>query len=135
MPSTTDAPISVSADTSGFDEAMRDIAASTEQFGRVFTSTMSRVALSGRDLDDTLKSIAMRFADMALGQALSPLENAVSNLIGGFAGGGAAAAQPAAAAPSIVVNVATQDANGFNQSQGQIAAALARAVSLGQRSL
>jgi phage-related minor tail protein len=136
MPSNAEAPIVISADTTGFDEAMRDISASTEQFGRIFASTMSRAVLSGRDLDDTLRSIALRFADLALSKALSPLENAVSNLIGGLAGG-AAQANPSSgpALPQIVFNVATQDAGSFGQSQGQIAALLARAVGLGQRSL
>ncbi|GIL03334.1 MAG: hypothetical protein BroJett030_32330 [Alphaproteobacteria bacterium] len=133
-----DAPIVIRADTSGYDAAMRDIARSTEQFGRVFAATMRRAVLSGRDLDDTLRSVALRFADLALGRALAPIESAIGGLLSGaFAGhSGATPAVGAAPAPAnIVFNVTTPDVAGFAKSQAQVSAMLARAVRHGQRAL
>jgi len=136
---TEQAPIRVTADTSGFEAAMADMAKSTEAFGRIFAGTMSRAVLSGRDLDDTLRSIALRFADLALGKALAPLENALSGLVGGLlsgAGQGAATGTGlASAATRIVFNVASQDSASFAKSEGQITAMLARAVGRGQRNI
>ena len=134
---TEQAPIRVTADTSGFDAAMADMAKSTEAFGRIFAGTMSRAVISGRDLDDTLRSIALRFADMALGKALAPLENALSGLAGGLFSGAAAPAGSglAPAATKIVFNVASQDSASFAKSEGQITAMLARAVGRGQRNI
>lgn len=139
MPLANEAPIVVSADVSGFDAAMREISQSAERFGDVFASTMRRAVISGRDLDDTLRDIALRFADLALGQALAPIENALSALVAGAFSGLAQAASgadtAAAALPSIVFNVTSPDVSGFAKSQNQISALLARAVSRGQRSL
>lgn len=138
MTATGDAPITIVADTSGFDEAMRDMAASAEQFGRVFSAAMSRAVVSGRDLDDTLRAIALRFADLALGRALSPLENAVSGLFANLApalSNGASAAAAPTSPPRITFNVNSPDVAGFGKSQAQIAAMLARAVGRGQRGL
>ncbi|MEC9343063.1 MAG: hypothetical protein VYD64_04370, partial [Pseudomonadota bacterium] len=134
MPETNKASIVVSADTSGFEEAMEDIKDTTEQFGHVFAATMRQAVLSGRDLDDTLRSIALRFADLALGKALAPLENAVADLVGSAMG---AAFPPASrhstttTSSNITLNVTTPDAAGFGRSQSQLTTMLARAVAQG----
>ena len=45
------------------------------------------------------------------------------------------AAQGGGKSTSVVVNIATTDAESFRKSEGQISSALARAVARGQRSL
>ena len=44
-----------------------------------------------------------------------------------------AAGGPAASSPTVVVNIATPDIQGFERSQSQVSAALTRAVMRGQR--
>ena len=140
MPNAHEPSIVVSADTSGFETAMRDIAATTEQFGHVFGATMRRAVLSGRDLDDTLRSIALRFADLTLARSLSPIENALSGMLGGLVSGlvkpGSGSSDRAASTVSkVIFNVTSPDAAGFSRSEAQISALLARAVGRGRRSL
>lgn len=87
----TNVVVDVSADTTQFDSAMSALNDSTKDFGRVFSSTISRAITSGKGFEDTLRSIGQRFADLALNQALKPLENIFSNvlgtLVGSFGGG------------------------------------------------
>jgi lambda family phage tail tape measure protein len=75
--------VSVDADTSQFDTAMSALTDATKDFGRVFTSTLSQSIRSGKGFEDTLRSIGMRLADLALNQALKPLENLFGSLVGG----------------------------------------------------
>ncbi len=78
--------VGVSADTRDFDHAMDALTSSTENFGRVFASTISGAIKSGKGFEDTLRSIGLRLSDLALNQALKPLENMVGNFIGSIGG-------------------------------------------------
>lgn len=138
----TSAPIKIEADTSSFDAAMRDILASTEQFGRIFASSLRVAAISGRDFDDTLRSIALRISSLALNKAFQPLDELFGSLISSVGqsilGGSPASASPVAPqshSASIVFNVQTPDAAGFRKSESQISSMLARAVARGSRGL
>ena len=82
----TNVVVDVSVDTTQFDSAMSALNNSTKDFGRVFSSTISRAITSGKGFEDTLRSIGQRFADLALNQALKPLENIFGNLLGSVAG-------------------------------------------------
>lgn len=79
--------VGVSADTSQFDVAMEALTSSTKNFGEVFTSTISNSIKSGKGFEDTLRSIGSRMADLALNQAIKPIENLFSNVVGSIAGG------------------------------------------------
>lgn len=89
--------VSVNADTRDFDTAMRTLQDATKGFGQVFSSTISDAIRSGKGFEDTIKSIGQRLVDLALNQALKPLENlfgsliggATDGLLGGLSGGGA----------------------------------------------
>jgi len=159
----TNVVVDVSADTTQFDNAMSALNDSTKDFGRVFSSTISGAITSGKGFEDTLRSIGQKFADLALNQALKPLENIFGNLLGsptpfnfgqrlgvmGEAGPeaimplkrgadgklGVAAGENAGSSMNVVFNVTSNDASSFKRSEGQIAAMLARAVSRGQRNL
>lgn len=80
--------VDVKADTSDFDAAMDALVDSTKDFGQTFSSTISRAIVSGKGLEDTLRSIGQRFADLALNQALKPLENIFGNFLGSLGGAG-----------------------------------------------
>lgn len=80
--------VDVKADTSDFDTAMEALVDSTRNFGQTFSSTISSAIISGKGFEDTLRSIGQRFADLALNQALKPLENIFGNFLGNIAGGG-----------------------------------------------
>lgn len=82
----TNVVVDVSADTTQFDNAMSALNDSTKDFGRVFSSTISGAITSGKGFEDTLRSIGQKFADLALNQALKPLENIFGNLLGNVAG-------------------------------------------------
>lgn len=74
---------------------MADLEARSDRFGRALTSALSTATTGGKGLDDVLKGLGNRLADISLSAGLKPLEsllgNAVSGLIGSvtpFADGG-----------------------------------------------
>ena len=75
--------VEITADTTQFDQAMEALNDSTKNFGSTFSSTISRAIISGKSFEDTLRSIGQRFADLALNQALKPLEDILGSVIGG----------------------------------------------------
>jgi len=79
--------VDVSADTSQFDAAMKDLTEATQGFGQIFSSTISRSIKSGKNFEDTIRSIGRRFADLALNQALKPVEDFFSNFLGSVVAG------------------------------------------------
>jgi hypothetical protein len=129
--------IRIEADVSGFDAAMRSISQSTESFARLFASSMSAAVISGRDFDDTLRSIAMRASALSLSQAFRPLEDLAGRLVsGGFPGGsGEGGAGSGVRGSTINFNVQANDAASFRKSESQIATMLARAVARGGRGI
>ena len=130
--------IRISADTSAFDAAMRDISQSAERFGSTFSRSMREAVTSGRDLDDTLRGLALRFADLALDKAFAPLDQLAGNLFQAFASAGQSlqsAQGSSAGRQNITFNVQSSSPAAFAKSQGQISALLARAVKTGSRSL
>jgi hypothetical protein len=133
------APIRIDADTSGYEQAMQRITATTGRFGEAFSRSMRDAVLSGRDLDDTLRGLALRFSALALNEAFRPLDNLVGSLVSGLAaplGGQGAGTAFAAGSPSnVIFNVQTPDAASFSRSQGQIATMLARVVARGGRGM
>lgn len=79
--------VEVSADTAEFDAAMQSLSEATEDFGRIFSTTISRSIQSGKGFEDTLRSIGRRFTDLALDSALKPLDSLFENLVGSLATG------------------------------------------------
>lgn len=79
--------VDVFADTAQFDDAMRALTDATEDFGRVFSSTIRGSIKSGRGFEDVLKNLGKRFTDLALNRALKPLDNLLGNVLGSLTGG------------------------------------------------
>lgn len=135
-----DTPIRVTVDTKAFDEAMEEISASAEHFGQVFSFSMRNAVLAGRDLDDSLRSIALRISSMALDQALAPLDQLVGSLFSGLLGGAktpekdvARGSAGASTVANVIFNMQSPDAAGFTKSEPQIAALMGRALARAQR--
>jgi len=101
---TSEVVVDVSADTTEFDYAMQSLNDATKDFGSVFSSTISRAITSGKSLDDTIRSIGQRFADLALNSALKPLEGVFDNLLGSVFSGIGAAGIPGFADGGVVSN-------------------------------
>lgn len=73
--------VDITVDTKQFDQAMDALNNSTRDFGKTFSSTISKAIISGKSFEDTVRSIGQRFADLALNQALKPLENIFGNIL------------------------------------------------------
>jgi hypothetical protein len=129
------------------------------QFGRSLSRTLASGIAQGRSFDDILQRLGERLVELSLRAAFKPLETglgsvfngisgAVSGLFGGGGGGGEGLfsggtgggegiAGGLFGGGGVTVNMAvsTPDAESFRNSEGQIGAALARAVTRGQRNL
>ncbi|MBL4871004.1 MAG: hypothetical protein JKX72_08625 [Robiginitomaculum sp.] len=103
-----------------------------ERAGKRMASALEGAALSGElSIRDMAASIARDLASLAIQDLLiSPLEAALRG--GNSAGGSAGISQLNPV--NIVMNLSgISDASGFQKSQGQISASLARAVAQGQK--
>lgn len=73
--------IAINADTTGFETALKALEKQANSFGTTLTGALKGAAVSGRSLEDTLRSIGLSLATNALNAGLSPLQN----LLNGFA--------------------------------------------------
>lgn len=76
--------ITIKADTTAFDAALKSANDSAKDFGRTFTSTIKTAIMTGKNFEKVLNDIALRISKMALNKALAPIEGAISNLMGSF---------------------------------------------------
>jgi len=68
--------------------AIEEMKTATQNFGRVFSSTISSAVITGKTLDETLQQLGKRFLDLALQKSISPLENLFGALIESIAAPG-----------------------------------------------
>lgn len=73
--------IAINADTTGFETALKALEKQAGSFGSTLTGALKGAVVSGRSLEDTLRSIGRSLAVNALNAGLSPLQN----LLNGFA--------------------------------------------------
>jgi len=78
------------ADTRGEAEelarVMGDLEARSQRFGAALTGALRSATVGGKGLEDVLRGLGNRLTDIALSAALKPLEGALGNAIGDFAG-------------------------------------------------
>ncbi len=71
---------------------------SGERVARTLARAFSGAVAGGKSLDETLRSVALSFSNMALAAAMKPLQqglaNALASVGGSFSGGGAAPVTP-----------------------------------------
>ncbi len=189
----TEKIVTIKGDTRQLESSLFDAEKMGKRFSLSLLSAFDAVALKGKSLGDTFKSLAMSLSNMVLKAAFSPLQQGIASSFSGifkglmpfakggvlksgtpvpFANGGvisspiafplaggrtgiageagAEAIMPLArgadgrlgvvargggGGPSITINISTPDVDGFNRSQTQVAAMIARAAALGQRNL
>ena len=90
----------IAASTDQLKSSLNGIAGLGDQFASKLVGAFEQVAIKGKSLETTIKSLALGFADLALKAALKPLESGLgsifnqllsgltSSLTGGGAGGG-----------------------------------------------
>ncbi len=92
--------VTVEADTSGFERAMKSASGAGRQFSSILINAFEGIALKGKGVGEVFKSLALSLSDLVLKAALKPLEQGLGGLLsglfsGGFGGGaGVAAALP-----------------------------------------
>ncbi|RAI42622.1 phage tail protein [Rhodoplanes roseus] len=74
-------------------EGLLEMQINAKAFSSAMSSALASAVTGGKQLDDVLKSLALRLSDMTLKAALTPLTNAIatdiSKLVGGSSGGSA----------------------------------------------
>lgn len=66
--------------------SMQDLQARSQSFGSALSSALQGAALNGKGLDTVLRGLGRRLSDIALADALKPLENAMSGIAGSLLG-------------------------------------------------
>jgi len=87
--------IGITADTSEFENKIKNVSSIGQAFGRQMKRAFAGVVVEGRKIDDVFKSLALQLSKLVLKSAFKPLENAIGSGISqvfgnlsGFAGGG-----------------------------------------------
>lgn len=80
--------VRVDADLSGLQAQMARASSEGRQLGRVLTTALQGIALEGKSVTDTLRTLALSLADIALKSAFKPLEQALGGIFQGLIGGG-----------------------------------------------
>lgn len=78
--------VTVSADTSGFRQALDELGKRADSFSAAMTKAFAGAVTGGKDLDDVLKGLALRLSSIALDAALKPLSAGFGAILGGLAG-------------------------------------------------
>lgn len=81
-----DMTFEVRADTSALEASLENLRVLAAGFGTQLTSALRSATVGGRDLDDTLRRLALNLAGMALTQGLRPLSGLLSGLFSGMVG-------------------------------------------------
>lgn len=79
--------IRLEADTQPFADALVNLEKLAGSFGNQLTGALRQATVSGKSLEDTLRSIGLNLAGMALSQGLKPLGDLTSSLLSGLVGG------------------------------------------------
>jgi lambda family phage tail tape measure protein len=72
--------IAIEADTQGFETALKALEKQAASFGNTLTGALKGAVVSGRSLEDTLRSIAQSLATNALNAGLAPLQGLLNGL-------------------------------------------------------
>jgi hypothetical protein len=126
--------------TAALKAEMAGLSRMAESFGQTIVRAFAGAIIHGQKLSDVLKGLALSLAGQALSSALRPLGSLIGSFVAPLAGAQAAArgssfSTRTTAPVNVTVNIQTPNAESFRQSQGQVAAALSRAVARGQRNL
>lgn len=79
--------VAITADTSPFRAAMRDLGNDADRFSRAITRAFKDAVVGGKGFEDVLKSLALRLAEITLDRALQPIGSGIANALTGLLGG------------------------------------------------
>lgn len=85
--------VKIDGDASGLERETRRATSLGTQFARTLSDAFVGVALKGKSLGDTLRSLALQLSDLVLKAALKPLEQGLGNLFTGLFSGALAFAK------------------------------------------
>lgn len=84
MPTVVDElSVTISADTTAFRASLDDLSKRANSFSSAITSAFSSAVIGGKDLDDVLKNLALRFSTIALNAALKPIQSGIGAALSG----------------------------------------------------
>lgn len=91
--------VTVEADTSGFEQAMKSASGVGRQFSSVLVNAFEGIALKGKGVGEVFKSLALSLSNLVLKAALKPLEQGLGGLLSGLFSGGVGFGGAGAALP------------------------------------
>lgn len=81
-----DVTVRIMADTTPFEDALRQLSGLSENFGAQLTGALKAAVIGGKALDDILRQVALNLAGMALNQGLAPLQGLASSFLSSITG-------------------------------------------------
>jgi len=82
MPTVVDElSVTISADTTAFRASLDELSKRANSFSSAIASAFSSAGIGGKDLDDVLKNLALRFSSIALNAALKPIESGIGHAL------------------------------------------------------
>jgi phage-related minor tail protein len=78
--------VRITADTSAFTASLEGLAKQADGFSGVISRAFREAIVGGKEFDDILKGLALRFSTMALNAALKPIESGIGSLLSGLVG-------------------------------------------------
>ena len=73
--------VTISADTTAFRASLDELSKRANSFSSAIASAFSSAVIGGKDLDDVLKNLALRFSSIALAAALKPIESGIGHAL------------------------------------------------------
>ena len=78
--------VRITADTSAFTASLDGLAKQADGFSGAISRAFRDAVVGGKEFDDILKGLALRFSTMALNAALKPIESGIGGLLSGLVG-------------------------------------------------
>ena len=78
--------VRITADTSAFTASLDGLAKQADGFSGAISRAFRDAVIGGKEFDDILKGLALRFSTMALNAALKPIESGIGGLLSGLVG-------------------------------------------------
>lgn len=85
--------VAVRADTSQFQQQIADASRLGRQFGNQLGTAFDGIAIKGKGVSDTLRSLALSMSQLVLKSALRPLTDSIGSAVAGLLNGGMAFAK------------------------------------------
>ncbi|WEK48501.1 MAG: phage tail tape measure protein [Candidatus Kaistia colombiensis] len=78
--------VRITADTSAFTASLEGLARQADGFSGAVSRAFREAVVGGKEFDNILKGLALRFSTIALNAALKPIESGIGSLLSGLVG-------------------------------------------------